>query len=134
MCFCCRHSPVQDMNVRIFGVRAMECMYPQTRPRLILSSERVLGEWSQNPCIPQVENPLYRKNSPQRRMEPRPLHQAGQRVQHTAHELFRPLLMELEPMLTPREDIPSTENILPRGGSNPRRCIKQDSEPNITTN
>ena len=29
------------MNVRIFSVRAMECMYTQTRPRFILSSERV---------------------------------------------------------------------------------------------
>ena len=23
VCFCCRHSPVEDMNVRFFGVRAM---------------------------------------------------------------------------------------------------------------
>ena len=38
--------------------------------------------------------------------------------------------MESEPMLTPREKIPPTGKILPRGGSNPRRCIKQDSEPN----
>ena len=29
--------------------------------------------------------------------------------------------MEFEPMLTPREKIPCTENV-PRGGSNPRRC------------
>ena len=29
---------------------AMECMYAQTRPRFILSSERVFGERSQNPC------------------------------------------------------------------------------------
>ena len=29
--------------------------------------------------------------------------------------------------------IPSTGKILPRGGSNPRRCIKQDSEPNTLT-
>ena len=28
----------------------LECMYAQTRPRLMLSSERVLGEWSQSPC------------------------------------------------------------------------------------
>ena len=61
------------MNVRIFWVRAMKCMYAQTRPRFILSSERVFGG------------------------------------------------MEFEPMLTPREKIPSTENV-PRGGSNPRRC------------
>ena len=32
------------MNVRIFGVRAMECMYAQTRPRFMLSSERVWGK------------------------------------------------------------------------------------------
>ena len=32
-CFCSRHLPVLDMNVRIFLVRAMECMCAQTRPR-----------------------------------------------------------------------------------------------------
>ena len=32
------------MNVRTFGVRAMECMCALTRPRSILSSERVWGE------------------------------------------------------------------------------------------
>ena len=31
------------MNVRIFWVHIMECMCAQTRPRFILSSERVLG-------------------------------------------------------------------------------------------
>ena len=31
-------------------VHAMECMCAQTKPWFILSSERVLGEWSQNPC------------------------------------------------------------------------------------
>ena len=36
--------------------------------------------------------------------------------------------MESEPKLTPREkSLP--EKIRPRGGSNPRRCVKQDSEP-----
>ena len=59
----------------------MECMCAWTRPRFILSSERVLGEWCQNPC-------------------------------------------ELQGKIN------STGKILPRGGSNPRRCIKQDSEPN----
>ena len=38
--------------------------------------------------------------------------------------------MESEPMLTPREKFPLPEKNLPRGGSNRRRCIKQDSEPN----
>ena len=60
-------------RLRIFWVRVMKCMYAQTRPRFILSSEGVFGG------------------------------------------------MEFEPMLTPREKIPSTENV-PRGGSNPRRC------------
>ena len=42
-CLFCRHSPVKDMNVRIFWVRAMECTWAQTGPRFILSSGRVLG-------------------------------------------------------------------------------------------
>ena len=60
------------MNVRIFWVRAMKCMYAQTRPRFILSSQGVFGG------------------------------------------------MEFEPMFTPREKSPLSENV-PRGGSNPRR-------------
>ena len=42
------------------------------------------------------ENPFYRKNSPQRRIEPATLHQAGQRAQHTANKLFRPLFHSLD--------------------------------------
>ena len=43
----------------------------QTRPRFIRSSERVLREWSQNPCLLQGKTPLYQKeNSSQRRIEP----------------------------------------------------------------
>ena len=39
--------------------------------------------------------------------------------------------MESEPMLTPSERSPLLEKkILLRGGWNPRRCIKEDSEPN----
>ena len=38
--------------------------------------------------------------------------------------------MESEPMFTPKGKIPFTRKILPREGSNPWRCIKQDSEPN----
>ena len=41
--FCRWHSPVEDMSVRIFCVRVMECMRAQTRPWFTLSSERVLG-------------------------------------------------------------------------------------------
>ena len=47
-------------------------------------------EWSQNPCKLQEKNPLFRKNSPQRRIEPMTLHQAGQRAQHTTNKLSRP--------------------------------------------
>ena len=34
------------------------------------------------------KNPLYQKNSPQRRIKPTMLHQAGQRAQHTTNKLF----------------------------------------------
>ena len=37
------------MNVRIFCVRAMECMCAQTRSQFILSSERVLGNGDRTP-------------------------------------------------------------------------------------
>ena len=67
------------MNVCIFWACVMECMCAQIRPRFILSSERVVWEWSPNPCYSQGKNPLYRRL---------------------------------------------------RGGSNPWRCITQDSEPN----
>ena len=62
----------------------------QTRPRFKFSSERVLGQRSHNPCELQGTNPLYQENSPQRRIEPMTLHQAGQRAQHTTNELLRP--------------------------------------------
>ena len=57
------------MNVGIFWVRAMKCMCAQSRPRFILSSERVFGEWSLNPCLLQGKNPSSGK-FPQRRIEP----------------------------------------------------------------
>ena len=75
------------MNIKIFWVRAMECMCAQTRPLFTFSSERVLEERSQNPCQLQGKNPLYKKNPPQRRIEPTKLHQAGQRAQHTTNKL-----------------------------------------------
>ena len=53
------------MNVRIFWVRAMNCMCAQTRPRFILSSERVLGGMEFEPMLtPREKNPLHRKISP----------------------------------------------------------------------
>ena len=56
----------------------MECMCVQTRPRFILSSERVLGEWRQKHIItPREKFPL-----PQREVEPTT---SGQRAQHTSY-------------------------------------------------
>ena len=47
------------MNVRIFWVRAMKCMYAQTRPRFILSSEGVLGGMEFEPMLtPREKSPL----------------------------------------------------------------------------
>ena len=62
VCFCCWHSPVEDMNVRSFWVRAMKCMCAQTRPQFIFSFERVLGEWSQNDVISKAKIPSTGKN------------------------------------------------------------------------
>ena len=67
----------------------MECMCAQTRPRFTLSSERDFGEWSQNLCELQGKNSFHQKNSPQRRIKPMMLHQAGQ-AQDTPNKLFRP--------------------------------------------
>ena len=47
------------MNVRIFWVRAMKCMYAQTRPRFKLSSEGVLGGMEFEPMLtPREKSPL----------------------------------------------------------------------------
>ena len=47
------------MNVRIFWVRAMKCMYAQTRPRFILSSEGVFGGMEFEPMLtPREKSPL----------------------------------------------------------------------------
>ena len=70
----------------------MECMCAQTTPRFILSSERAFREWSQNPCKVQGKNPLYRKKSPQMRIEPTTLYHGGQRAHHTTKEICRPPL------------------------------------------
>ena len=50
------------MNVRIFWVRAMKCMCAQTRPRFILSSERVFGGMEFEPMLtPREKSPLPEK-------------------------------------------------------------------------
>ena len=46
------------MNVRIFWVRAMKCMYAQTRPRFILSSEGFGGMEFEPMLTPREKSPL----------------------------------------------------------------------------
>ena len=75
------------MNVRIFWVRAMKCMYAQTRPRFILSSEGVFwgnGVWTHvnsKGKIPSTENVPRGGSNPRH---------CGQRAQALPTELFRP--------------------------------------------
>ena len=53
-----------DMNVRIFWVRAMKCMCAQTRPRFILSSERVFGGMEFEPMLTSGEKSPLPENFP----------------------------------------------------------------------
>ena len=72
------------MNVRMFRVRAMECMRAQTRPGFIFSSEGVGGNGVRTHVNFKGKIPSTGKNS-QRRIEPTTQHQAGQRTQHTTN-------------------------------------------------
>ena len=75
------------MNVRIFWVRAMKCMCAQTRPRFMLSSERVFGGMEFEPMLtPREKSPLP-ENVPRGGSNPR---RCGQRAQALPTELFRP--------------------------------------------
>ena len=75
------------MNVRIFWVCAMKCMCAQTRPRFILSSERVFGGMEFEPMLtPREKSPLP-ENVPRGGSNPR---RCGQRAQALPTELFRP--------------------------------------------
>ena len=75
------------MNVRIFWVRAMKCMCAQTRPRFILSSERVFGGMEFEPMLtPREKSPLP-ENVPRGGSNPR---HCGQRAHALPTELFRP--------------------------------------------
>ena len=75
------------MNVRIFLVHVMKCMCAQTRPRFILSSERVLGGLEFEPMLtPREKSPLA-ENVPRGGSNPR---RCGQRAQALPTELFRP--------------------------------------------
>ena len=75
------------MNVRIFWVRAMKCMCAQTRPRFILSSERVLGGVEFEPMLTPREKSPVPENVPRGGSNPR---RCGQRAQALPTELFRP--------------------------------------------
>ena len=75
------------MNIRIFWVRAMKCMCAQTRPRFILSSERVFGGMEFEPMLtPREKSPLP-ENVPRGGSNPR---RCGQRAQALPTELFQP--------------------------------------------
>ena len=75
------------MNVRIFWVGAMKCMCAQTRPRFILSSERVFGGMEFEPMLtPREKSPLP-ENVPRGGLNPR---HRGQRAQALPTELFWP--------------------------------------------
>ena len=66
------------MNVRIFWVCVMKCMCAQTRPRFILSSERVFGGMEFEPMLtPREKSPLP-ENVPRGGSNPR---RCGQRAQ-----------------------------------------------------
>ena len=77
------------MNVRVFWVRVMKCMCAQTRPRFILSSERVLGGMEFEPMLtPREKSPLP-ENFPRGGSNPR---RCGQRAQTLPTSYSGPLL------------------------------------------
>ena len=124
------------MNIRMFWVRAMKCMCAQTRPRFILSSKTVFWGMEFEPMLTPREKSLLPENVPRGGLNPR---RCGQRAQTLPTELFRPPIlpservlggMESEPMFNSKGKIHCTKKIILRGWSNPRRCIKQKSEPN----
>ena len=78
------------MNVRIFWVRAMKCMCAQTRPRFILSSERVFGGMEFEPMLtPREKSPLP-ENFPRGGSNPR---LCGQRAQTLPASYSGPRIM-----------------------------------------
>ena len=64
-----------------------EIMYAQTRPRFILSSERVLGGMEFEPMLTSREKSALPENFPRGGSNPR---RCGQRAQALPTELFRP--------------------------------------------
>ena len=70
------------------SVRCNACVYRLTSVYTLIGKS--FGGMESEPMLTLRENPIYWKNSPQRRIEPMTLHQAGQQAQHTTKELFRP--------------------------------------------
>ena len=104
------------MNVRIFWVRAMECMCAQSRPRFILSPERVLGQWIQKPCEFQGKIPS-----------------TGEKKKTTKTKTKTKKKTKQKPPPPPPPPPPPKQKQKPpppRRVSNPRRCIEQDRESN----
>ena len=78
------------MNVTIFWVCAMKCMCAQTRPRFILSSERVFGKMGLEPMLTPTEKSPLPENVPRGGSNP---WRCGQRAQALPTELFRPIVV-----------------------------------------
>ena len=97
------------MNVRIFWVRAMKCMCAQTRPRFILSSERVFGGMEFEPMLTPREKSSLPENVPRRGSNPR---RCGQRAQALPTELFRPPPLDL-PFLRTDPGICHSRGLIP---------------------
>ena len=86
MCVCCCHSAVQDMNVRIFLVRGLECMRAQTRPRLCPHPNECLGA--------QLEPPMGKSPQPGCPVEGR--RETRQKQQQQQQKIFFKKRKEIE--------------------------------------
>ena len=83
------------MNVRIFWIREMECMCAQLDLGLYSHPKEFWGNGVRAHVSSKGKIPSSGKISPQRRIEPTTLRQAGQWAQHTTNELFRPPIVTL---------------------------------------
>ena len=119
------------MSVRIFWVHTMECMCVH-RLDLGLSShpKEFLGNGVRTIVNPKRKIPSTGKKSPQRRIEPTTLHQAGQRAQHTTNELFRPRNQLLSAKFTFTSGVRTPWEQSPPPEKFSSEEIKQDREPN----
>ena len=96
------------MNVKIFGVPAMECMCAQTRPQFILSSERALGGMESEPMLtPTEQSPQPEKFSPE---EDRTRNSASSRTASPTH--YQRAIQPCSP--PPPPSPPSLADVAPR--------------------